>query len=512
MLNWFSRRSGNTPVPQYRKARDIIARLSVGESVAEIGEITVALEALATAGGMQPDERFDEIHLLDGAGQERLLEMLREYLATPRQRKQRERELWNGAYNYLHNLYGAYLLCLQRYEADPRGAVRFRARLPVALARALRALRLQIKWTLLRYVPPEQRIWTEMAGLYTFAESNGIADEKVMFYPGKHITVKQEFVKGLMIAASSNHSLRPAEQDIATRLVDHYAQFFVMSLQPADDCTHWFDLLDPRPPVRNSRMPPENHAVRYFGAGAALAELEKVTAQIAYERTIPPDLMFYPKLDEQLMMSALRHLALDWAGKTQAREHERKKTTSRVTVVPGLFEILRALDFAVNDSLDFTDQAAAESWVVEDVSEGGFGASIPSVAGDWVDVGGLVGVEGESIRDWRIGVIRRVNRLDGNQQRVGVQLIGGKAGLVKLDRGDARPAAAAVQPLVLAVLLNPELDKDMDVEVLAPASTFTSMAQIELIRNDERFRLKPIKIIERSARAERVALKVMEGC
>jgi len=511
MLNWFGRRSNNNPVSEYRKARNIIAGLSGGDGAEELREITIALEALTASGGMQLDERFDEIHLLDGAGQERLLEMLIEYLATPRQKKQRESELWGGAYNYLQALNGAYLLCLQRYEADPRGSVRFRARLPVALARALRALRLQVKWTLLRYATPEQRIWNEMAGLYTFAESNGVADEKVVFYPGKYITVKQEFVKGLMIAASSNDSLRPTEQDIATRLVDHYPELFVMSLQPADGCTHWFDLDDPKPPVRNTRAPPENHSVRYFGAGAALAELEKVIARIVHERAIPPDLMFYPKLDEQLMLSASRHLEQDWAGKTQAREHERKNTASRVTVVPGLFDIMRALDFAINDSLDFTDQAAAESWVIEDVSDGGFGASIPSIAGDWVDVGGLVGVEGESIRDWRIGIIRRVNRLDGNQQRVGVQFTGGKAMLVKLDRGGTWPGGAGEHTLLSAVLLSADLAKDLEVEVLVPAGTFTSMAQIEMIVGEKGFLLKPVKVVERSARAERVALKVIDA-
>jgi hypothetical protein len=509
MVNWFGRRNNKPPVSEYRKARNVVVGLTGGDGVVEIGEITTALEALTAAGAIQLEDRFDDIHQLDTAGQERLLEMLGEYLAMSRQKKQRESELWNGAYNYLQVLYGAYVLCLQRYEADPRGSVRFRARLPVVLARALRALRLQLKWTLLRYAIPENRIWTDMAGLYVFAESNAVADENVEFYPGKFVTVKQEFVNGLMMAASSHDSLRPAEQDIATRIVDHYSGDFIISLRPADRCTHWFDLTEPKVPVRNSKAPPENHVVRYFGAGAALTELEKVIAEIAYERSIPAKLMFYPELDDRLMVSALRHLEQDWAGKSQAREHERHRITSRLTVVPGFPEILRALDFAVNDSLDFTEQAAAESWVVEDMSEGGYGAVIPSIAGDWVDVGGLMAVEGESIRDWRVGIIRRVNRLDGNQQRVGVQLIGGKAALVKLARTTVSPDEALGKPLVSAVLLTTEPEIDLDVEMFAPAGTFSAMGQVEVIMGEKSIYLRPTKVIERSAHADRVALTVL---
>jgi hypothetical protein len=104
-------------------------------------------------------------------------------------------------------------------------------------------------------------------------------------------------------------------------------------------------------------------------------------------------------------------------------------------VVPGLQEILRMLEFANNDSLDFTVLQAAESWIVEDMSDGGYGAVIPSVAGDWVEVGSLIGVEGESFRDWRIGIIRRVTR-HAQQQRVGVQTLGNAAQVLGLGSQD----------------------------------------------------------------------------
>jgi hypothetical protein len=507
MLDWFGRRKpGNKPA--YRKARDVIANLGGLDSAGDLAAVTAALEALTNHGDLLPEERFEEIQLLDSAGQPRLFEMIKAYLSTPRQKKARESELWGGAYGYLQELYLAYLLCVRRYEADAGGSTRFRRSLPIAVARALRALRLQLKWALLRYTEPDQSIWTEMAELYRLAVSNGVAEEAVPFYPGRQITVKEEFVKGLMIAASSSDSLRPTELDLATRLVDHYSRFFVIADQPFDGCTHWFDLNAPCLPVRSSRAPPENAAAQYFGAGVALTELNAAHAEMAYTGTIPQEFRFYEKQDDQLLLAALNHLVLDWAGKTQARQDERKRITSRLTIVPGLPDIIRALTFAVNDSLDFTDQPAAESWVVEDVSAGGYGAVIPAVAGDWVEVGSLVGIEGSSFGDWRIGVVRRVNRLEGEQQRVGVQLLGSGAALVMLRQKASRASAKSAEPAVL-ITLKPEMQDE--VEVLVRGGIFSTMDDTEMMLGKKPLRLRPIRVVERSARAERVAFQVLKA-
>jgi hypothetical protein len=512
MLSWFGRRHSEAKSP-YRASREVIAHLTGSDSVRDLAMVTTALDAVMGNDALLLEDRFSEIHKLDAAAQPCHFNMIREYLATPRHKKARESELWGGAYGYLIELYSAYLSCLQRYEADPRGAARFRMELPIAVVRALRALRLQLKWALLRYITPEQRIWTEMAGLYSFAVSNGLAAERIPFYPGQQIIVQEEFVKALMIATASSDSLRPEELDLATRLVDHYARFFVIAEKPFEGCTHWFNLRDPGRPARATREPPENSAaIQYFGAGEALANVEAVLAEMSYTGEMPQDLQFYEKQDSQLLSSALKHLALDWAGKTQARRDQRRKITSRVTVVPGLTEIMRALDFAVNDSLDFTDQPAAESWIVEDSSEGGYGAVIPSVAGDWVEVGSLVGIEGASIREWRIGVIRRVNRLEGDQQRVGVQLLGSDAALVALTQEDGRPTAksAADSPAEPAVLITGKPKRHTDVEVLVRSGMFTNLNETDMRLGNKRYRLKPTRVVERNARAERVAFQVAE--
>ena len=44
------------------------------------------------------------------------------------------------------------------------------------------------------------------------------------------------------------------------------------------------------------------------------------------------------------MIGTLRHLAQYWSDQPPARSSERRKTAGRITVVPGLKDILKTLD------------------------------------------------------------------------------------------------------------------------------------------------------------------------
>ena len=437
--------------------------------------------------------------------------LLREYLNTARQKKLREGELWNGAYEYWSELAVAYVRCVQRYSADPHGAVAFRPKAPVALTRAMRALRRQLQWTRIRYAAPKAELWSGLASLYS-AVASGNVDAEMLIYPGETTTIKREFLKALMQSALSYEDLQPRGQDIASAVVSYFAPMFVLSMKPESGCTHWFDPTHPNAPVRVTRAPLPDSAVYYFGAGPAVEALEKTLAQVEATRELPPELAFDGPADPVFVKSILDHVHCDWSGKTRSRGQERQKVNARITVVPGFKDIMRTLEFAVSDSLDFTDQPTAESWVVDDVSEGGYGTLIPSVAGDWVEVGSLVGVEGEVPRAWRVGVIRRVQRVEGNQQHVGVQLLSRNAMLVRMRRETERQAQMGVSqrmPLDFAILLSADAATQPEVEVLVRSGSFTSMDEVYMTTKDHQIVLRPKAVIERSAACERVAFKVV---
>lgn len=510
MVSWFGRGKAEQAVAEGDRLQALIASLPPDDSVEALQVIAKQIEELRARDDIKLEQRFRCLDLLDGASRVHEHALLLEYLATPRHKKSNEQRLWSSAFGFWQALGDQYQRCFE--EAENSGAAA-RATLPIFVGRALRTLRQQLRWTLLRYEVAEPRIWGDMAKLYRHAEEQGFAAEAIAVYPGSSGsgTPKQELLKALMLAASSTESLQPGSQDLATRLVAHFAGFFVISDKPESGCTHWIDLAAPKPPVRLVRQPQASATVRYFGAGAALHELEQLRAHIAYTRTLPEGLDLNGNYGDEVVLALLKHLEQDWAGRTQSRRWERRKAANRVTVVPGLKEIIASLEFAYNDSLDFTHRQAAESWIVEDMSEGGYGAVIPSVAGDWVEVGSLIGVEGETFRDWRVGVIRRVVRTEQQQQRVGVELLAQTSSLVGLRRPSAAAPGRGAPPARHGVLLADKPQPQQEIDIAIAKDLFDGEENVEMLLGEETYLLHPRETIERGPHYEVVRFDILRA-
>ncbi len=68
---------------------------------------------------------------------------------------------------------------------------------PTIAARALRALTLELKWSLMRYGPIDPTLWGRLGALYAQAEASGFALKACAVYPGAHgeTTVQREYLK-----------------------------------------------------------------------------------------------------------------------------------------------------------------------------------------------------------------------------------------------------------------------------------------------------------------------------
>lgn len=501
VLDWIGGGNKNKhPMADLRRARKAIADLPADDAAAALEAITRLLDSLAQSEEFQFNRRLENLDLLDVASRAHENGLLQQYLATPRHKKSNEHRLWTDVYTFWRKLGEGYLQCLRQYEAAPGGGAPFKNRLPVVIVRALRALNQQLKWIYLRYGLVEARIWGDISHLYQFAETRGFAGEVIAAYPGADgsSTVRREFLRALMLAASSTDSLHPLEQVLSASLVTHFSGMFTLAKKPGEGCTHRFDLSLPKAPARLLGGGSSSATALFFGAGPGLHELEQLKAHIAYTNNLPDGLALYGNPGNDVIMSLLNHLERNWSGKTQARRFERRKVAARVTVVPGLSEITQVLEFAHNDSLDFTHLQSAESWIVEDLSEGGYGAVIPTMTGDWVEVGGLVGVEGETFRDWSVGVIRRVTHNKERQQRVGVELLSKASVLGKLRNFPKDPSArTSPHASMQMVLLAPTLGGQQEVSAVVEKGLVDGHEKIEVSAVDGNYLLTFMKMTER---------------
>ncbi len=500
-LNLFGGGKVDHPMADPKRARELVSELPAGDAVKAVAEITEWLESINETAGFKLDRRFENADLLDGAAKTHQRKLLQDYLAIPRQQRFQENRLWTGMYGLWKGIGDAYIRCVDEHEAGASGAGAIRKNLPVIVARALRALIQQLKWVLLRYAAMESRIWTDLARLYQLAERKGFADAPIAIYPGAHEsgTVKQEFLKGLVLAASSPDSLAPLRLEVAERVTAHFSGAFRLSDNP-EGCTHCFDLGAPRTPVRLLKGAAQTATLRFFGATGALAGLEQLTRHINERGVVPGDVNLGGNYDKDVVLGVLRHLALQWSESPPVRSAQRRQTAGGIMVVPGFAEILGVLEATgTGDALDFSEAAPeqfTDNWVVVNASDASYGAIVPSKKSEWLKVGTLVGVKSEVSRHWGVGVVRRISTDSHQQRQVGIQLLTKVAIPVRLARSGATVPASVEREAQSAILLSGKPDDQGEVGVVLREGVFNGRESLDMTMRDQSFLLMPALMVE----------------
>jgi hypothetical protein len=252
-----------------------------------------------------------------------------------------------------------------------------------------------------------------------------------------------------------------------------------------------------KPGVRAPKGVNSNKMTRFFGAGKALTAIGELVGEVKATGSMPSHIDLGGTFENNVVLSVLRHLALYWSDNPPSRSSERRKIATRLTVVHSFRQVLKNISPPVDDnSLDFQSEYRSESWIVENASEGGFGAIIPQVKGDWIKLGSLLGVHTETARFWSAGVVRRLTYDDYQQRRVGIQLLSNAAIPVKLSPAGGASSLNAISDGDPAVLLSTTPDKDDEIALLLRAGSFTPGQALEMNVRDKKYRLMPSRLIE----------------
>jgi hypothetical protein len=499
MLDWITGRTSEHPMADLKRVHEAIAGLPSDNSLRALEEMTRWLESLSEPSDIKLQSRLDAIDLLDRAAKNHQFKVAPEYLEAPRLQKFYESRLWNTSFGFWRALGNGYIACIEQYQGSAPGAATARKHMPMIADRALRTLTLQLKWILLRYGLIEDRIWRDLGRAYLFAESQGFAAHRAQVYPGKHgeSTAQEELLKALMLASSSPDGLPPVSVHIAERVVAHFANGFILNPQPAAGCGFCFDLSVHRPPTRVVKTTQAGTLVRYFGPGAAVQALRDLARAIREKGGIPGDINLGGEFDPKTVAAVLDHLDQYWGDNILERSTERHDLATRVTVVPGFAESLVWLQSATDaTSLEFSDPASAESWIVFNASDGGFGTVVPKMKGDWLHVGCLVGLRTETSNLCRVGIVRRMTRDRYNQRRVGIQVLESTAMPVSVAFAAASQADKSTSHAEGALLLSSRPDRNREVAVLMRAGSFTAKRHLHMTMPAGAYLLAPVGLVE----------------
>ncbi|MEW6312717.1 MAG: hypothetical protein AB1513_01525 [Pseudomonadota bacterium] len=491
MFNWFGRGKPDHPLADAKQARKLLSELPADDAFKALEDIYYWIKSLNATPGFNLLHRYEIVDMLDQAARPYQRKLAKGYLSTPRLQKLQESRMWNTEFEFWRELGQAYLQCLDQFIAEGRRAESFRPLLPALCARIVRTLNLQMKWVLLRYGALDEELWRILGRVYRYAEEGGFERQEVRLYPRSsgNSSVHRETKKLLMLSISSADSLLPVTLEISERIVSHFANFFSLERTPGTECNYFFDLNMGAAPSRLVKDMTLAPSMRFFGAGSAYEELEKLSSQVA-QGAVPPELDLGASYSPSVVLEVLLHLSQYWTQNLIVRGHERRKTMVRLSVVHGFIEIIGMLADG-----GATHDGNAESWVANNVSEGGYGAVIQQVQGDWVKIGSLLGIKPEGGAHWGVGVVRRLAR--DNQQRiyVGIQALAKAAIPVRLQPlGGAMSAVS--EAYRLAMLLSSSPDSAGEITLLLKEATFSPTHQFEMLVSGKEYVLSPAKLLE----------------
>jgi len=401
------------PLADEKGAKEVLASLPANDAFKAIEEIRHWIESLIATEGFKPERRAELVMLLDETAQVHQRKLARDYLANPRLPKFQEARLWGAIFGLWKDLAGAYVACAAQFAV--------KAQLAQYFTRAVRAVAAQLKWHYMHYEPGDAEVWQALGKAYRFAEEKKVQREVVPVYAGIPVSssAEREFMKALMLAASSPDCLMPLDIELAERIVAHFSGAFLISNTHQPQATYnWVDLAGGAPPKRLTQTPPASPGLRFFAAGAAIGQLDGMI-RVVESGAVPKDLNLGGTYEPAKVLSVLRHLKLYWAATPPVRKNDRYAVKHRLTVVNSFEGILARLK---GENSGNGADAGAESWVTENISAGGIGATLGKAQSDWLRIGKLVGlsVEGGS-GSCSVGMVRRCVRLPQQQASVGVR-------------------------------------------------------------------------------------------
>lgn len=538
------------------EARKALADLPGNDPVKSLEEISFWLQSMLDLESVKLVDRIAVTRFLDEAAQPFQRSLSRDYLAATRMNKSQENRLWGLSSEFWRRLAAAYFVCIESLEKDAKSAGLATGELAGLTVRALRALAAQIKLLHLRYRPVDERTWSDVIKLYMLAEGKSFVRELVTTsqFTQTPTSVQQEILKILMLEAAAPDRLMPAQIELAERLVGQFASSFVLS-EELQGCTYYFDLSARKAPVRLQPGTRIHSVMRFFGAGSALQKLEETMRQVKLS-VVPQELDVGMPGRKDDLLDLLAQLLQSWSATPPQRKYARKAAVSRLNVVNGFSEIRRRVagtekivatsaidnkdmlyqerldlrlygfvtektrqmmaEAATRPAVSMPEEDTTESWIMENISESGFGAIIPELAQDWVKVGALLALCPEHGTEWNVGVVRRLTRTPQMKVYVGIQVLAHEPLSVRLHPIGAKlsvwenVAEIHTQEFLTALLLPQSVYCLEESCLLLEPGSYELGREYEMIVRGEKSRLRLTGMFEQGEDFDRVGFAVAE--
>ncbi|MBB5019704.1 hypothetical protein HNQ59_003012 [Chitinivorax tropicus] len=385
------------------------------------------------------------------------------YLQNLRMPKTVESKLWHLIMTLAHHMIHAYLMMIkevrdgERPDLDP-----FLSR---CIARTLNYLAVQAKWQYFRFLTPEKKFWSTVNQVYRLAEVKGVDSDAFQLYDStavRNTSCADEFIQIMMLATLNSGALTARQLDMADQWLDHWSHHVVMERKLLSGRYQYgVDLTGVSPAFRlNGEQTEPASLGRYWSTHELVEQMTLAKNALDGGKTIGLDDIFRQPGASEL----LKLLIQSWSPESQGhpkRGSDRVAVRKMVDVIHSMKEIyhhvkydnerntdpdqrhhvnteemldMRQYGFVTERTRQRQAQALAatlqkhtvgvfETWVVNNESDGGYGAILPVVENDWIRLDALLGLRPEKTDHWQLAIVRRLSRVAEGQMYAGIQVL-----------------------------------------------------------------------------------------
>ena len=467
-----------------KKSNALISWVAQLEDMSDLSALQFATQHLVQLTNLQlinPNETAETLTLqqqhdfilnLEALNQSRLEKLSTHFSSLENMKLELENSMCEICYNYCRQAYIFQLKIIEQiaeqHKAQQVIALSTKAEdLSLLISHTLHAGFNMVKWRLFSQSNPPAKVWLQINALYRFSAQRGLLNNTVeLFNNATTTTLSAFFVQIYMLGQLTQASMQKSQLEIATRVMSALlTRARISDKFTPEQYLFCIDLQQDEPAKRIREANPTD-SFRYW----ELDELEKLLtiAITVSDRGEIPQSLALAKIDNvKRLHETLNILVAEWK-KTgyirQRRQFNRQASSKTARVNAGIVDIcnqvrqanqvssglhevsslderLRLHTTLRTSSLLAATSGTLDTWMITDESGHGLGARVNKYANILARPDKLIGlmIEDETTKIV-IGMVRSVKPTQGNQLRVGIEIISHHPKWVQLKRVDNHEA------------------------------------------------------------------------
>jgi hypothetical protein len=153
-----------------------------------------------------------------------------------------------------------------------------------------------------------------------------------------------------------------------------------------------------------------------------------------------------------------------------------------------------------------------EEWLIENKSEGGFGAVVSRKDAPWLTLGSLIGLRREEGSAFGAGIVRRIANDENNNRCLGIEMLapGGTAVTISPVSMSAADRNAISEDGEVCVLMAAGAANTGEVTLMMRTGVFSDQQGVLMEAYNHRYTLEPLRLIDRGADFDLARFRIRE--